>query len=122
MDGRKRSDIKPGDRVRVVQKHEQRSGRPADGTVHTILARSATNLHGIQVCLESGVVGGVKVIIPQREISKEKGIATHFHRCGRLPGETGGLPGGSSLQAERHSGGRGMDADPGQRRDNSEGA
>ncbi|MGE5842192.1 MAG: DUF2196 domain-containing protein, partial [Deltaproteobacteria bacterium] len=27
MDGRKRSDIKPGDRVQVVQKQDQRSGR-----------------------------------------------------------------------------------------------
>jgi uncharacterized repeat protein (TIGR03833 family) len=69
MDGRKRSDIKPGDRVQVVQKRDQRSGRRTDGTVHTILTRSGTHPHGIKVRLESGVVGRVKVIIPQRETS-----------------------------------------------------
>ena len=69
MDGRKRSDIKPGDQVQVVQKHDQRSGRLTDGTVHTILTRSATHPHGIKVRLESGIVGRVKVIIPQRETS-----------------------------------------------------
>ena len=69
MDGRKRSDIKPGDRVQVVQKRDQRSGRLTDGTVNTILTRSATHPHGIKVRLESGVVGRVKVIIPQRETS-----------------------------------------------------
>jgi len=67
MDGRKRSDIKPGDQVQVVQKHDQHSGRLTEGTVHTVLTRSATHPHGIKVRLVSGVVGRVKVIIPQRE-------------------------------------------------------
>ena len=67
MDGRKRSDIKSGHRVQVVQKHDQRSGRLTEGTVHTVLTRSATHPHGIKVRLVSGVVGRVKVIIPQRE-------------------------------------------------------
>ena len=69
MDGRKRSDIKPGDRVQVVQKRDQRSGRLTEGTVQTILTRSASHPHGIKVRLESGVVGRVKVILPQRETS-----------------------------------------------------
>ena len=67
MDGRKRSDIKPGDQVQVVQKHDQHSGRLTEGAVHTVLTRSATHPHGIKVRLVSGVVGRVKVIIPQRE-------------------------------------------------------
>jgi len=61
----KRADIKPGARVKVVQKHDQRSGRLTEGTVRKILTNSATHPHGIKVCLVSGVVGRVKVIISQ---------------------------------------------------------
>ena len=64
MDGRKRADIKPGARVQVVQKQDQRSGRLTEGIVREILTGSATHPHGIKVRLESGVVGRVKVIIP----------------------------------------------------------
>jgi uncharacterized repeat protein (TIGR03833 family) len=65
MDNRRRTDIKPGDRVQVVQKQDQRSGSLTQGIVLTILTRSATHPHGIKVRLESGVVGRVKEIIPQ---------------------------------------------------------
>jgi len=68
MDNRRRADIKPGDRVQVVQKQDQRSGRVTEGTVQTVLTRSATHPHGIKVRLESGVVGRVKTIVPQREM------------------------------------------------------
>jgi uncharacterized repeat protein (TIGR03833 family) len=64
MDGRKRVDIRPGNRVRVVQKQDQRSGKLTEGVVRDILTRSATHPHGIKVRLESGVVGRVKEIIP----------------------------------------------------------
>lgn len=64
MDGRKRADIKPGARVQVVQKQDQRSGRLTEGIVREILTGSATHPHGIKVRLESGVVGRVKGIIP----------------------------------------------------------
>lgn len=67
MDGRKRADIKPGTRVQVVQKQDQRSGTPTEGIVHEILTNSATHPHGMKVRLVSGVVGRVKVIIPERE-------------------------------------------------------
>ena len=67
MDGRKRADINPGTRVQVVQKQDQRSGKLTAGTVHEILTNSATHPHGIKVRLVSGVVGRVKVIIPERE-------------------------------------------------------
>ena len=65
MDGRKRADIKPGTRVQVVQKQDQHSGKLTEGTVREILTNSATHPHGIKVRLESGVVGRVKVIIPE---------------------------------------------------------
>ena len=65
MDPRKRADIKPGARVRVVQKHDQRSGKLTEGTVLKILTNSPTHPHGIKVRLVSGVVGRVKEIISQ---------------------------------------------------------
>ena len=64
MNPRKRSDIKPGARVRVVQKQDQRSGKLTEGTVDRILTNSATHPHGIKVRLVSGVVGRVKEVIP----------------------------------------------------------
>jgi uncharacterized repeat protein (TIGR03833 family) len=66
MDGRKRSDIKPGARVQVVQKQDQRSGKLTEGVVDRILTNSATHPHGIKVRLVSGVVGRVKEVIPER--------------------------------------------------------
>jgi len=66
MDGRNRADITPGTRVQVVQKQDQRSGRLTEGTVHEILTKSPTHPHGIKVRLVSGVVGRVKVILPER--------------------------------------------------------
>ncbi|MFH1124443.1 MAG: YwbE family protein [Pseudomonadota bacterium] len=65
MDPRKRADIKPGGRVQVVQKQDQRSGRLTEGTVSKLLTNSATHPHGIKVRLVSGVVGRVKEIISQ---------------------------------------------------------
>ena len=67
MDGRKRADINPGTRVQVAQKQDQRSGKLTEGTVQEILTNSATHPHGIKVRLVSGVVGRVKMIIPERE-------------------------------------------------------
>ncbi len=65
MDGTKRADIKPGTRVRIVQKQDQRSGRLTEGVVSTILTSSRTHPHGIKVRLTSGIVGRVKEIIVQ---------------------------------------------------------
>jgi uncharacterized repeat protein (TIGR03833 family) len=62
-DGRRRADITPGARVRVVQKQDQRSGALTDGVVGEILTKSATHPHGIKVRLAGGVVGRVKVIL-----------------------------------------------------------
>lgn len=63
MNGKTRADIKPGTRVKVVQKQDQRSGKLTEGVVKIILTNSATHPHGIKVRLESGVVGRVKEII-----------------------------------------------------------
>jgi uncharacterized repeat protein (TIGR03833 family) len=63
MDGKTRSDIKPGIKVKVVQKQDQRTGKLTEGIVKDLLTNSATHPHGIKVRLESGIVGRVNEII-----------------------------------------------------------
>jgi len=63
MDGTKRDNIKPGAKVSVVQKQDQRSGKLTEGIVQRILTKSPNHHHGIKVMLESGVVGRVKEIL-----------------------------------------------------------
>ncbi|MCF8082064.1 MAG: YwbE family protein [Deltaproteobacteria bacterium] len=60
----RRANIKPGARVMVVQKQDQRSGKRTEGIVKDVLTKSATHPHGIKVRLESGIVGRVKKRIP----------------------------------------------------------
>jgi len=62
-DGKNRMDIRPGMRVSVVRKEDQRTGRLTEGIVSAILTRSATHPHGIKVRLQNGIVGRVKEII-----------------------------------------------------------
>jgi len=63
MNGKNRADIKPGLRVQVVQKKDQRSGRLTEGIVTDILTNSSVHPHGIKVRLSSGIVGRVKTIL-----------------------------------------------------------
>jgi uncharacterized repeat protein (TIGR03833 family) len=65
MDEKKRSEIKPGLRVNIVLKEDQRTGYLTDGVVRDILTKSAFHPHGIKVRLESGEVGRVKKIIEE---------------------------------------------------------
>ncbi len=62
MNGKSRSNIKPGITVFVVQKHHQRSGELTEGIVQDILTNSSNHPHGIKVRLESGIVGRVQEI------------------------------------------------------------
>lgn len=64
MNGIVRADIKPGTRVKVVQKQDQRSEKLTEGIVKTVLTKSSTHPHGIKVRLENGIVGRVKKLIP----------------------------------------------------------
>ena len=64
MDGQKRSDIKSGTRVRVVQKQDQRTGKLTEGIIKDILTSAPTHTRGIKVRLTNGVVGRVKEIMP----------------------------------------------------------
>jgi uncharacterized repeat protein (TIGR03833 family) len=60
--GTTRADIRVGQKVAIVVKQDQRSGRLTEGIVRDILTKSATHPHGIKVRLESGLVGRVKLI------------------------------------------------------------
>jgi len=61
-DGTKRADIQAGNKVSIVLKQDQRSGKLTEGTVKNILTKSATHPHGIKVRLDNGLVGRVKGI------------------------------------------------------------
>ena len=63
MDGKKRSNISIGAKVKVVQKQHQRSGELTEGVVAKLLTNSANHPHGIKVMLEDGIVGRVKEVI-----------------------------------------------------------
>jgi uncharacterized repeat protein (TIGR03833 family) len=58
-----RSDIRPGLKVQIVEKQNQRSGAVTEGVVARILTSSPTHPHGIKVMLEDGRVGRVKAIV-----------------------------------------------------------
>ncbi len=68
MDGKHRKDIKPGLRVNITQKQDQRSGRLTSGIVKDVLTKSTYHPHGIKVRLETGEVGRVQEIV---EVSPE---------------------------------------------------
>jgi len=63
MIGTNRAGIKPGLKVLIVLKKDQRSGRLTEGIVKDILTKSSFHPHGIKVRLESGEIGRVKEIL-----------------------------------------------------------
>jgi len=63
MDGTRRSNIKPGLRVSIVLKKDQRTGKLTEGIVKDILTSSPVHPHGIKVRLEVGDIGRVKEIL-----------------------------------------------------------
>jgi uncharacterized repeat protein (TIGR03833 family) len=63
MDGKNRTDIKPGLRINITQKPDQRSGRLTRGIVKDILTKSAYHPHGIKVWLETGEIGRVQEMV-----------------------------------------------------------
>lgn len=63
MNGQNRKDIKPGLKVEIVLKQDQRTGKRTTGIVKDILTNSSSHPHGIKVRLESGEVGRVQEVI-----------------------------------------------------------
>ena len=63
--GDRRENIKPGLRVKIVLKQDQRTGKLTEGIVKDLLTNSSLHPHGIKVRLESGQVGRVQEIIEE---------------------------------------------------------
>ena len=63
MNGQNRKGIKPGLRVNITQKHDQRTGKHTGGIVKDILTTSAFHSRGIKVRLTTGEVGRVQEIV-----------------------------------------------------------
>ena len=63
MDGKNRENIKPGLKVAIVLKADQRSGRLTEGIVGDLLTKSSFHPHGIKVRLTDGRVGRVQKIL-----------------------------------------------------------
>lgn len=59
-----RSEIRPGLKVQIVEKQDQRSGAVTEGIVARVLTSSSTHPHGIKVMLLDGRVGRVQAILP----------------------------------------------------------
>ncbi|MCM3575123.1 MULTISPECIES: YwbE family protein [Mesobacillus] len=62
-DGKNRNEIKPGMKVNIVLKNDQKTGKLTPGIVKDLLTKSSSHPHGIKVRLEDGQVGRVKEIL-----------------------------------------------------------
>jgi uncharacterized repeat protein (TIGR03833 family) len=62
----KRSEIKPGVRVQIIEKQNQRTGKLTEGIVARILTSSSSHPHGIKVMLEDGKVGRVQALVADK--------------------------------------------------------
>ncbi len=63
MPHRERNNIRPGLKVAVVLKQDQRTGKLTEGIVKDLLTNSPNHPHGIKVRLEDGQVGRVQEIL-----------------------------------------------------------
>lgn len=63
MDPKKRFDIKIGQKVNIVLKQDQRTGKLTKGIVKDILTNSKNHPHGIKVRLKDGQVGRIQEIL-----------------------------------------------------------
>lgn len=63
MSGKERKNIKPGLKVGIVLKKDQRSGKITYGVVKDLLTNSQFHPHGIKVRLDDNQVGRVQEII-----------------------------------------------------------
>jgi uncharacterized repeat protein (TIGR03833 family) len=67
MDGQERNDIRPGMRVEIILKKDQRTGKRTIGVVKDILTSSAFHSRGIKVRLEDGQIGRVQGILSDEQ-------------------------------------------------------
>ena len=67
MPHRTRKNIRPGLRVAIVLKQDQRTGKQTVGVVKDLLTNSPSHPHGIKVRLTDGQVGRVREILDDVE-------------------------------------------------------
>jgi len=67
MQRRERKNIRPGLRVAIVVKQDQRTGKQTTGVVKDILTNSPNHPHGIKVRLTDGQVGRVHQILTDEQ-------------------------------------------------------
>lgn len=72
MPHRRRKNILPGQKVAIVLKQDQRTGKETIGVVKDLLTNSATHPHGIKVRLTGGQVGRVVLILEDIESGPEQ--------------------------------------------------
>ena len=65
MPHRERKNVRPGTKVAIVLKQDQRTGRETIGVVKDLLTNSSTHPHGIKVRLVDGQVGRVQKILSE---------------------------------------------------------
>lgn len=70
MNGQYRKDIRPGLRVAIVRKQDQRTNRRTVGIVKDILTSAPHHSRGIKVRLEDGQIGRVQEIEPAEGTAK----------------------------------------------------
>jgi len=67
MDGTIRADIKPGMRVNIILKKDQRTGKLTEGIVKDLLTSAPKHHRGIKVRLTDGQIGRVQEILEDSE-------------------------------------------------------
>ena len=63
MNGKNCKDLKPGLKVHITQKQDQRTGKLTGGMVKDILTTSPFHSRGIKARLTTGEVGRVQAIV-----------------------------------------------------------
>ncbi len=61
-DWKTRALIKPGQKVSIVLKKDQKTENLTEGIVKDLLTKSSSHPHGIKVRLVNGLVGRVKIV------------------------------------------------------------
>jgi uncharacterized repeat protein (TIGR03833 family) len=67
MDGTIRAEIKPGMRVNIILKKDQRTGILTEGIVKDLLTSAPKHHRGIKVRLTNGQIGRVQEILEDSE-------------------------------------------------------
>jgi uncharacterized repeat protein (TIGR03833 family) len=63
MNGQNRADIRPGLKVNIILKKDQKTGAMTKGIVKDLLTKSSHHTHGIKVRLVSGEIGRVAEVL-----------------------------------------------------------